>query len=121
MEYEGPNQGNPNYPERRPTNTGLVTEFRRVSQMVQNTNAANKSRKTSRITKGLNPDVPRPNPQPVAPPKNDKEADARKANQKASEISKMDEHRIPLEELCYRFGTNIETGLTNEQAIKRNA
>ena len=46
--------------ERRPTNTGLITQFRRVSQMVQNNVAADKSRKTSRITKGLNPDVPRP-------------------------------------------------------------
>lgn len=64
MEYgnsgQGRNQGQGNNPERRPTNTGLITEFRRVSQMVQNNTAAEKSRKTSRITKGLNPDVPRP-------------------------------------------------------------
>lgn len=33
----------------------------------------------------------------------------------------MDEHRIPLEELCYRFGTSLEAGLSTEQAIKRNA
>jgi hypothetical protein len=32
----------------------------------------------------------------------------------------MDEHRIPLEELCYRFGINLETGLTTEAAVKRN-
>lgn len=32
----------------------------------------------------------------------------------------MDEHRIPLEELCHRFGTSIENGLTTEAAIKRN-
>lgn len=48
-------------PMRKATSSALVTEFRRVSQMVQNTNAAEKSRKTSRMTKGLNPDVPRPN------------------------------------------------------------
>jgi hypothetical protein len=49
-----------NNAERRPTNTGLITEFRRVSQMVQNNVAADRSRKTSRLSKGLNPDVPRP-------------------------------------------------------------
>lgn len=32
----------------------------------------------------------------------------------------MDEHRIPLEELCYRFGVNLEAGLTTEAAVKRN-
>jgi sodium/potassium-transporting ATPase subunit alpha len=35
-------------------------------------------------------------------------------------MQKMDEHRIPLEELCYRFGTSIEKGLTTEAALKRN-
>lgn len=121
MEYEGSNLHPSNNPERRPTNTGLITEFRRVSQMIQNNNAAERSRKTSRISKGLNPDVPRPKNAPTAPPKNEKEAEVRKANEKASEISSMDEHRIPLEELCYRFGTSVEAGLTSEQAIKRNA
>ena len=33
--------------------------------MIQNSNAAEQSRKTSRMSKGLNPDVPRPNPQPI--------------------------------------------------------
>lgn len=40
----------------------------------------------------------------------------------------MDEHKIPLEELCYRFGTDLSagknlliSGLTTEMAIKRNA
>lgn len=32
----------------------------------------------------------------------------------------MDEHRIPLEELCSRFGISLENGLSTEQAIKRN-
>lgn len=32
----------------------------------------------------------------------------------------MDEHKIPLDELVYRFGTNLETGMTTEMAIKRN-
>lgn len=73
------------------------------------------------MSKGLNPDVPRPVNQNPTPPKNEKDAEGRKANEKASEIQKMDEHRIPLEELCYRFGTNLEAGLSTEQAIKRNA
>lgn len=64
MEYGGSAQGRGpalgNNPDRQPINTGLITEFRRVSQMVQNNSAAEKSRKTSRLTKGLNPDVPRP-------------------------------------------------------------
>lgn len=64
-EYEM-REGPPQYgrEERQPTSSALITEFRRVSQMVQNTNAAEKSRKTSRISKGLNPDVPRPANQP---------------------------------------------------------
>jgi hypothetical protein len=42
-------------------------------------------------------------------------------DQKAGEIQKMDEHKISLEELCFRFGTNLEVGLTNEAAARRNA
>lgn len=63
MQYDytsQPNYNRTNYAEKRPTNTGLITEYRRVSQMVQNNVAAEKSRKTSRLSKGLNPDVPRP-------------------------------------------------------------
>lgn len=56
----------------------------------------------------------------LVPPKNAKEADQKKKNEKADEISNMDEHKIPLEELLYRFGANLETGLTTEMAIKRN-
>ena len=41
-------------------------------------------------------------------------------DEKADDIEKMDEHKISMEELCYRFGTNIETGLTNEAAARRN-
>lgn len=70
--------------ERRPTNTGLVTEYRRVSQMVQNNVAAEKSRKVSRMSKGLNPDVPRPVNQSPVPPKNEKAAEEKKAGDKAS-------------------------------------
>ncbi len=43
-----------------------------------------------------------------------------KAKEKAGEIQKMDEHKIPLDELCHRFGTHLENGLTTEAAIKRN-
>jgi sodium/potassium-transporting ATPase subunit alpha len=41
-------------------------------------------------------------------------------DEKAGEIQKMDEHKISMEELCYRFGTNLETGLTTEAALRRN-
>lgn len=54
------------------------------------------------------------------PPKNEKEVDEKKKNAKANEIQGMDEHKIPLDELLYRFGSNLETGLTTEMAIKRN-
>ena len=40
---------------------------------------------------------------------------------KANEIQNMDEHKIPLEELVYRLGTNLEAGMTTEAAFKRNA
>ena len=33
----------------------------------------------------------------------------------------MDEHKIPIEELVYRLGTNLDTGMTTEAAFKRNA
>lgn len=33
----------------------------------------------------------------------------------------MDEHKIPLEELVYRFGTSLEAGMRTEMAFKRNA
>jgi hypothetical protein len=33
----------------------------------------------------------------------------------------MDEHKIPMEELIYRFGTSLEVGMRTEAAIKRNA
>ena len=56
----------------------------------------------------------------LVPPKNQKEVEEKKKNEKANEIQNMDEHKIPLEELLYRFGTNLETGLTTEMAIKRN-
>lgn len=41
-------------------------------------------------------------------------------DEKAGEIQKMDEHRIPLDELCFRFGVNLESGLTTEAATTRN-
>lgn len=41
-------------------------------------------------------------------------------NEKADKIQSMDEHKIPLEELLKRFGTNLETGLSNDAAFRRN-
>lgn len=58
--------------------------------------------------------APRKNVQPRIyldlPPKDEKEKQNQKAEDKAARIQAMDEHRIPLEELCYRFGTNVDTG-----------
>ena len=56
----------------------------------------------------------------VIPTEDNKEARNLKADQSANNIQKMDEHRIPLDELCFRFGTSLERGLTTEAALKRN-
>lgn len=47
--------------ERHRTSSAAAIQFQRLKQMQQNDVAAQKSRKTSRISKGLNPDVPKPN------------------------------------------------------------
>jgi sodium/potassium-transporting ATPase subunit alpha len=52
-------------------------------------------------------------------PKDEKDLQDRKMNDKASSIQNMDEHKIPLEELIYRFGTNLETGMRTEAALRR--
>lgn len=41
-----------------------------------------------------------------------KAAQDEKAQEKANQIQKMDEHKIPLEELCFRFQTDLENGIT---------
>ena len=41
-------------------------------------------------------------------PKDEKDLEERKANEKAGQIQNMDEHKIPMEELIYRFGTSWE-------------
>ncbi|MCB0370672.1 MAG: hypothetical protein KDD45_14920 [Bdellovibrionales bacterium] len=41
-------------------------------------------------------------------------------NEKADKIQNMDEHKIPLEELLRRFGSNVDTGLSNDAAARRN-
>lgn len=43
----------------------------------------------------------------LVPPKNAKEGEEKKKNEKANEIQHMDEHKIPLDELLYRFGANL--------------
>lgn len=55
-----------------------------------------------------------------APPKDEKDAYQKRLDEKANEISSMDEHKIPLEELLFRYGTSVELGMTTEMAIKRN-
>lgn len=80
------------------------------------------------MSRGLNPDAPAPYQPPKrnsfinsAAPINEKEAEFRKKDDKAKEIQGMDEHRIPMEELCYRFGINLDTGMTTQAAVRRNA
>lgn len=46
-------------------------------------------------------------------PREGKGAQEAKKDMKAAQIQKMDEHAIPLEELCSRFSVNIETGLSS--------
>lgn len=55
--------------------------------------------------RNLNPNVN--NLMILVPPKNVKEVEEKKKNEKANEIQSMDEHKIPLEELLYRFGANL--------------
>ena len=53
-------------------------------------------------------------------PKDEKELQERKANDKADKISSMDEHKCPLEELLKRYVSNLENGLSNDAAARRN-
>lgn len=53
-------------------------------------------------------------------PKEGKVGEAARADAKAESIQNMDGHKIPLEELCYRFGTSVTDGLSTEMAIRRN-
>lgn len=48
------------YDEKPRTSSVAALQFQRLKQIQQNEVAADKSRKTSRISKGLNPDVPKP-------------------------------------------------------------
>lgn len=64
------------------------------------------------MTKGLK-EAPRPQRNPDAIPREGKGAQEAKKDMKAAQIQKMDEHAIPLEELCSRFSVNIETGLSS--------
>ncbi len=51
--------------ERPRTSTAIAREFQYLKQKMENDVEIDKARKTSRISRGLNPDVPRP----VQPPK----------------------------------------------------
>jgi len=57
---------------------------------MENNVVIDKARRTSRMSRGLNPDVPRPLEPHKYPPKDAKEAEGRKMDQKAGEIQKMD-------------------------------
>lgn len=48
----------------RPRTSSFAIEFEGLRQRMNNNAQAEKSRKTSRISKGLNPDVPRPEKNP---------------------------------------------------------
>jgi hypothetical protein len=41
-------------------------------------------------------------------------------DEKAEGIQNMDEHKVPLEELLYRLGSNLETGMSTSAALARN-
>lgn len=101
-------------------NSSIIESYQRLKGDVENKAAAEKSRKTSKLENGQKY-TPRPEKRPdVVPAEDNKEARNIKADQSANSIQKMDEHRIPLEELCFRFGTSVERGLTTEAALKRN-
>ncbi len=109
-------------PENRPQGARsslLIANFQTIKQIQQNEVAAERSRKTSRMSRGLDPNVPKPKAPPERP-KDEKELQEKKENDKADKIQSMDEHKIPLEELFKRFGANPETGLSNEAAARRN-
>jgi len=102
------------------TNSSLVVAFEELRGRMNTRKLADDSRRVTRKSKGLNPDAPRPKNENPLPPKDEREKQNQKAGEKANRIQSMDEHKIPLEELCYRFGTSLELGLTTEAAIKRN-
>lgn len=56
----------------------------------------------------------------LEPTASEKESENRKKDEKARDIQAMDEHRISLEDLCLRFGVNLEVGMTSEAAHQRN-
>lgn len=95
-------------PENRaqaPRSSLLIANFQTLKQIQQNEVAAEQSRKTSRLSRGMDPNVPRPKHAPERP-KDEKELEEKKMNDKADKIQSMDEHKIPIEELFKRFGTN---------------
>jgi len=94
-------------PDRPRTSSVLATNFRLLGDQMKNNAMADESRRISRKTKGLNPDAPRPQPVNKGEPLDEKEAEKMKAKEKAGEIQKMDEHKIPMDELCHRFGTSL--------------
>lgn len=56
-----PNRYNQGYNEERPrTSSAAALQFQRLKQLQQNEIAAQQSRRESRASKGLNPDVPKP-------------------------------------------------------------
>ena len=63
-----PMKGQP-YDEDRPRTSSVAAQlFQTLKHKQQNTAEAEKSRRTSRLSKGLNPDVPRPQQQPKGIP-----------------------------------------------------
>lgn len=99
------------------TNSSLVVAFEELRGRMNTRKLADDSRRVTRKSKGLNPDAPRPKNESSVfidldplPPKDEREKQNQKAGEKANRIQSMDEHKIPLEELCYRFGTSLELG-----------
>ncbi len=102
-----------------PINSQVVASMTRLRQSIKLANTIDESRRISRASQGLNPDI---KPMKVEKVETDDRAGKieKKAADKEEKFRDMDEHRISLDELCRRFNTSLENGLTSQLAEQRN-